>query len=281
MAVTLTGPSVAQSRSTDANGCAFFGYEPTGAYTAGVSQLNYVDPDGNPSPQKAENISPEGMSTDTFSYDLGKTLTAQFITQKLDSAGSLPTTNNASDFVATNQRYVTFSDGGMSADREFGNGSYLASIDGTKMFPFTDKYAIFAGDCPGERPAASAAVGSRPQLPSYQFAGGTAQVLAPAISMTVQRSTTDSTKVTGAKIRLTPTGSGCAGAFTLGGATATTGSNGRVADPGAPFGTYNYCVEGDRGDGIKRTATGTVNNTSPGGVKLASNVALGGTGTCP
>jgi Tfp pilus assembly protein PilV len=280
IAVTLTGPGTPSTRTTDSSGCAFFGYQPTGSYTAGVSFLNWVDPDGNPSPQKAENISPEGMSTDTFKYDLGKSLTAQFVTEKLDASGNLPTTTNPSDFVASNSRYVTFSNGGMGADREFGDGSYAASIDGTKLFPFTDKYAIFAGDCPGARPANAAAVGSRPEVPANQFAGGAATVLVPAISMTVQRSTTDTTKVAGAKIRLTPTSAGCAGTFTLGGATATTQANGRVADPGAPFGSYNYCVEGDRGDGIKRTAVGTVNNTNPAGIKTP-NVALGNTGTCP
>ena len=280
IAVTLTGPGTPSTRTTDSSGCVFFGYQPTGSYTAGVSFLNYVDPDGNPSPQKAENIASEGMSTDTFKYDLGKTTTAQFVTQKLDASGNLPTTTNASDFVASNSRYVTFSDGGMTADREFGDGTYAASIDGTKLFPFTDKYAIFAGDCPGARPAVAAAVGSRPEVPANQFAGTNATVLVPAISMTVQRSTTDTTKVSGAKIRLTPTSSGCAGTFTLGGASATTQSNGRIVDPGAPFGTYNYCVEGDRGDGIKRTASGTVTNTSPAGIKLPANVALGSTGTC-
>lgn len=283
LAVTLTGPGTPSTRTTDSSGCAFFGYQPTGSYTAGVSFLNWVDPDGNSFPQKAENISAEGMSTDTFKYDLGKSLTAQFVTEKLDASGNLPSTTapTSADFVPSSSRYVTFSNGGMTADREFGDGSYAASIDGTKLFPFTDKYAIFAGDCPGARPATSPALGGRPEVPANQFAGGVATVLVPAISMTVQRSSTDTTKVAGAKIRLTPTSAGCAGTFTLGGATATTQANGRVADPGAPFGTYNYCVEGDRGDGIKRTATGTVANTSPAGVKLPTNVALGNTGTCP
>jgi hypothetical protein len=282
--VTLTGSGSPASRTTDANGCAFFGYQSTGSYTAGVAAVNYVDPDGNPTPFKAENISSEGMSVDSFRYDLGKTLTAKFVTQKLDAAGNLPTTNNATDFVNSTSRYVTFANGGMSADREFGDGSTAATIDATRLFPFTDAYAFYAGDCPGARPTSAAALGSRPEVPTSRLAGpgGTASVLVPAISLTVLKSATNSAPVTGAKIRLSPTGSGCAGTFTLGGPTATTQANGRVADPGAPFGTYNYCIQGDPGDGQQHIATGSLSNTSPGGLKVTPSVPLSATkSTCP
>ena len=283
--VALTGTGSA-TRTTDSTGCAFFGYLATGAYTATVSGLGMVDPDGNPARTKAENVASQAVSTDSFQLDVAKTVRARFVTQKLDASGNLPTPGATGAYVASSARWVSFAHGSLTSTRKFGSASTAAAtIDGTSLFPFTSPYAIFAGDCPGARPAATPALGARPEAPANRLASlqGTVDVLAPAISLTVTKDGT--TPLKDAVVRLTAKATGCAGTFTLGGANAKTQDNGRVVDPGAPFGTYSWCVQGDLGDGQGtrfKNSTADIAHTSADGVKVA-NVSLAGAaiGTCP
>ena len=63
-----------------------------------------------------------------------------------------------------------------------------------------------------------------------------------------------------------------------------TQANGRVTDPGTPFGTYSYCVQGDLGDGqgnrFKKSAV-DIDNTGAGGAKVVVSLLGAAKGTCP
>jgi len=287
IAVALSGAGAGASRTTDENGCAFFGYQPVGNYTTTASAVGHVDVDGNPTASAATPIAAEAMSTVSLRYDVARTVTASFVTQHLASDGTLPATTGAGDFTSTKARWVTFANGGMSAPRRVGLAtSAAATLSSSTLFPFSDGYAVYAGDCPGARPATTVpSAGARPEAPA-QAAPGVNQVnvLVPAVSITVTRNGT--TPLGNAKIRLTPKSSGCAGTFDLGGPGARTQTGtGRVADPGTPFGTYSWCVEGDLGDGQGsryRTSTADIVNGADG-VRVATPVNLAGAplGTCP
>jgi Tfp pilus assembly protein PilV len=289
VAVALSGAAGGGSRTTDSAGCAFFGYQPVGSYTTTASAVGYVDVDGNPTASTATPIAPEAMSSASLRYDVARTVTARFVTQKLAGDGTLPTTTAASNITTSSARWLTFANGGMSAPKKVGSATTAASsLPSTPLFPFSDGYAVYAGDCTGARPATTlAASGARPEAPA-QAAPGVAgvDVLVPAISLTVVTTGTDPTRnqLANAKIRLTPKTTGCAGTFDLGGPGAKTQSDGRVLDPGVPFGTYSWCVQGDVGDGVTRAKSSTTDvvNTGAAGV-LVGAVALSGAaqGTCP
>ena len=177
-----------------------------------MSYPGYVDPDGNTTATVPATIAPEAVSTATFKYDAAGSRTTKFVTQKLAADGSLPTTNTATDFVAAKSRYVTLANSGMSAAKQPELGDRrVGELRGHPLFPFSDGYAIYAGNCNGARPTTQIpATGARPAAPVNQVAtaaGATVNVLAPAISFTVLKSGTDPTtnQLQNAKVRLTPT----------------------------------------------------------------------------
>jgi hypothetical protein len=63
----------------------------------------------------------------------------------------------------------------------------------------------------------------------------------------------------------------------------TTGTDGFVTDRAFPYGPYNVCVQ-DTVAGTNYKKTGTVSNTSPNGVPVASatyDMTSATAGTCP
>jgi hypothetical protein len=291
MNASLSGVGAGATRTTDSSGCAFFGYQPVGNSTATVAFPGYVDRDGNATATVSASIAAEAMSTGSVKYDVAGSITTKFVTQKLASDGSIPATTNPTDFVASTSRYLTLANSGMTAAKQKGSATAASStFTNSSLFPFSDGYAIYAGNCAGARPTTQiAAAGSRPAAPVNQVAttaGATVNVLVPAISVTVLKSGTDPTKnqLQNAKVRLTPTSTGCAGAFDLGGPGAVTQANGRVTDPGTPFGTYGYCVQGDLGDGKGnrfKKSTVDIDNTGAAGAKVVVSLAGASFGTCP
>jgi Tfp pilus assembly protein PilV len=277
--VTLTGPGVTTSRTTDSTGCAFFGEQATGDYTVTLSKVGMVDPSGNATPSKAETIAPEATTTDTFQYDAAATRTARFKTQKVDSAGAIQ--NSLVDAKWTS---VMFAPSGSFAPRPFTAGTAQSTITGTNLFPFTSAYAVYAGNCTGARPADAPALSPRPAVPTGTLATDTSDaiVLMPVVNVTALKNATGTAVASPATIKLTAKSGNCTGTFTLPGKTDAT--TGRLSVDGAgamPFGTYDICVD----DGLNHKYTGTVaggtgvDNTNPAGV--SKTVRLTGSGSCP
>jgi Tfp pilus assembly protein PilE len=286
VSVTLANATASTSRTTDTQGCAFFGYQQVGAYTLVPFAVGMVDSNGrtNPPPQPV-NIAPETISTASLQYDFAGKRNVVFKTQALDANTGLLTTN----YVNTKARVVTFEPPGSTAStRTFGDGTTpVDTIVADKLFPFTSNYSVYAGNCPGAKPAPSVvALAPRPAAPAAELATGTAdiQVLMPALAFTpVLPAGLSTTPVSGASVILTPKSTGCAGPFQLGGPGALTNGKGLLAGAGTtavPFGTYDYCVQ----DATKHTVKGTV--TVDGTKAIGAPVTLGRlssttTATCP
>jgi prepilin-type N-terminal cleavage/methylation domain-containing protein len=286
--VTLSGPGYTASRTTDTGGCAYFGEQPTGDYTVTLSAANMVDPTGNAAPSKVETIAPEATTTDTLQYDVAASRTAHFVTQKVDSAGTVLTS-----LVDAKWTSVMFAPPGSAAPaRKFTSTSAQTTIAGTSLFPFTSAYALYAGDCTGARPADAVAAAPRPAVPTSALATdpGEAIVLMPVVNITVKSAT--NAAVSGAKIFLTAKSGNCSGTYQLGGTTATTDSTGRLPVAGAgamPFGGYDLCVVDSSGHRYQEsyvaanppTPAKGVDNTGPAG--FSKTVQLGSTtgGSCP
>jgi Tfp pilus assembly protein PilE len=291
--VTMTGGGRATTRTTDSNGCAFFGQQPTGDYTVGLSAVGMVDPAGVTAPTAVVKIAPEATSTQSFQYDVARTRSVVFVTQKID--GLTGTIKN--EMVPAKARNIMVAPPGSTpVPLKFGDGTAQSKIDATGLFPFTSSYAFYAGDCTGARPADAGASAPRPAVPTSALATATGDVavLMPAINITVVRAGTlpgTTVPASGAKIVLTPRTAGCSGTFQLGG-TATTDTTGRLPGDGtvaAPFGKYDYCVVDASGRSTKglvslgttlSQATHGLDNAAPGGI--SKTVTVSGTGgTCP
>jgi|1186.fasta_scaffold01929_3 Tfp pilus assembly protein PilE len=284
VAVTLSN---GVSRTTDSKGCAFFGYQKVGAYTVVPFAVGMVDPNGATNPVQPVNITPETISTASMQYDVAGTRNVVFKTQALDATTGALTTS----IVDAKARIITVAPPGSTATaRTFGDGTTrVDKIVADKLFPFTSNYTIYAGTpaCTTNNPSPGvAALAPRPAAPAAELATGTAdvQVLMPALAFTpVLPSGTSTTPVSGASIILTPKGTGCAGAFQLGGAGAVTNSKGLLAGAGTtavPFGTYDYCVKDAGNHTVKGTVTVDSTKAAGAAVTLAP-LSSTTTATCP
>jgi type II secretory pathway pseudopilin PulG len=287
--VTLSAPGVSTTRVTDAQGCAFFGQQVSGDYTVGLSAVGLVDPNWLSAPTKAVKISPEATSTESIQYDVARTRSFVFQTQRIDAtSGAIK-----NEMVAAKARKIMVAPpGSASTPKAFGGTTPQPKIDATGLFPFTSSYAVYAGDCTGARPADAVALAPRPAVPASALATATGDVavLMPAVNLTVNDNANQ--PVSGASIYLTARTAGCSGTFQLGD-NATTDAKGRLSTDGAvaaPFGAYDYCVRALDG----RTAKGFVANgtnvtdpthgldsTSPGGVSKTVKLGTSTGGSCP
>jgi Flp pilus assembly pilin Flp len=289
--VTLSGPGVTTSRTTDATGCAFFGEQTTGDYTVTLSKVGMVDPTGNATPSKVETIAPEATTTDTFLYDTAATRTVRFKTLAVNATtGAIGTT-----LVDSAWNSVMFAPPGTLAPPapfpKPASATRQTTITGTNLFPFTSAYAVYAGNCTDAQPATAVASGAIPALPGAALASDTADAIAymPPVVVTV-RNSNDTANVSGAKIWLTAKNGNCTGSYQVGGSSATTDSTGRIPTSGAvgvPFGQYDLCVEAG-GKIFKETYAAAVGTTPVKGIDNSPSAGVTKTvkmttanGSCP
>lgn len=279
--VTLTGPSGGSSATyndtTDANGCVFYGYLPTGTYSVDFTQTGKVDKDGNNNSPKSSSVvvSSTSNSTANFTYDQAGTATVNYFTKAYGSG------SNQAAFATQ----VNFENPGISGSgrKTFGDGTtYLSTLGPTvvkDLFPFTDNYNVYAGTggCTGVTTAPSTQIitpGSSPTI----------SVTLPSINAIVQTNTANpgnngaGTNATGARVKATPSGTGCPAAFYLGATQQTTVSTGRFAHPEAPYGSYNLCADfnfGTSGSPNYRKTTTFKVGASTVGMPVANTAAAG------
>ena len=240
--VALTPPGTL-SLTTNAAGCAFFGY---------------VDPSGASSISIPTSVVAGSTNVVTKSYAQAASISASFDTV-VGSGAPQPAQAQA----------VTVEDPGLPAPgrRVFTAPSLQSTIVASALFPFTSGYGVYAGSCATDDPTAYS------QSPSLVTpgpgAGASVTVREPAINVAVTRA---GAPLSGAHVVVKSTASGCTESFTQ-----TTNAQGALASPGFPFGPYSVCAD----DGA-RSVSATVQNTSPAGtasVPLAVPIT-GATGVC-
>jgi Tfp pilus assembly protein PilV len=243
VSVTINGPTTA-SDVTDANGCAFFGYEPSGSYDVTASALNYVDPNGNAQASGQASISASQVSTLQLSYDLAGQATVNFRT----TPAGRPEQDSA-------QHYVGFANAGVTVNlgtRAFGTGNPANPITTTQtLFPFTSPYSVFAGGCANNNPLNNGATATSllvdPGRTDYAVT-----VPVPSLNIKTQLSGVDTGNMA---VKVTSATPGCAAENWPQTSLTTAGLVGLLPDPGLPYGSYNVCVSGKVGTTTRRTTT--------------------------
>lgn len=254
------------SDATSSDGCVLWGYLPAGSgYAVGFSRPGYVQPDGSPAVGAPAAVVGGQTSNLAFQYDLAGTLEASFTTRRLPSKTEFPS--------YPQKAHVTTA-GGVSIAIPV-TGDHLAS---GPLFPATSAYTVHADSCsasevpiPAPRPS-PISMGPAPSAISAIVTRGATTTIPtsmrlPALDVQV---TSGGAPVVGATVRVT---SACGTVYRR-----TTNADGKLDDPGFPYGTaLGICVS----DGT-RMHTLTKSNTNFNEAGFAVAVAPDDpSGTCP
>jgi Tfp pilus assembly protein PilV len=248
--VTIAGPTT-DVQVTDANGCAFFGYEPVGGYNVTAAGSGYVDPNGNATATGTASIGSQTVATLPLKYDRAGQVKVDFKTDPDDRAE-----------IATKQGSVGFANAGVTINggvRFFADTSVPppTSITTTPtLFPFPAAYSVFAGDCANNDAPSGATPDSLAVLPGKL--DHTLDVHVPALNIIGR---VDGTAKAGMRVLIKSTTSGCTPKTYP---PRSTIASGRIDDPGVPYGTYTVCVDSTGLTSTTRKVTSTITINSAG-----------------
>jgi prepilin-type N-terminal cleavage/methylation domain-containing protein len=237
--VTLSGAGSGTETTTN-DGCAFFAYRAAGTYAVALSSAGYVDSQGTAGPSSPAVVTSGQTTNVAFDYDQAATITATLAPPS--SAYTLPTG------VA-----VSLANGRLLPEgvKEIAGTGTTRSL--TNLFPFTDGYEHFAGECADADPEGlnTSVSPATAFYPGAQRAAavavtplGTASVTIPLVGVDVTVRDTSGAVQSGAIV--TPyhrADSGCT-ALSLG--TVTADANG-VAHIALPYGSWAFkAVKGSK-----------------------------------
>jgi type II secretory pathway pseudopilin PulG len=291
LTVNITGP-ISASDTTDANGCAFFGYEPVGNYDVQTSRSGWVDLMGRPYAKTTASIASQQVSTKSLSYDQAGSAAVTFVTDATDYPS---TTINRSNVVGKARRIrVTHNlmeppyvrDGAAPlGTAKWGDGNDNAEIDATDLFPFgdmtvtpqlTSPYGVYAGDCDAANPNSQTPAQTVDQVQIEPGKATPVTVKMPALNIHVTQGGA-SNPLAGADVKVTSAIAGCGGPWTY-----KTNSAGNLDFPGLPYGSYNVCVDDNKSPSrLLQTTTPIANAKRTGTAVQSFDIpTAGGTGSC-
>jgi hypothetical protein len=251
---------------TDANGCAFFGYEPVGDYDVTASASGYVDPNGNANATGTSSVGSQTVATLSLSYDQAGQAKASFVTDPDDRPE-----------IDSFQGSVGFANAGVTANsgvRYFVDASVPKAITTTPtLYPFPGAYGVFAGDCTNNAAPTGVTPDSLLVLPGKL--DHTVTVHVPALNVRTQLNGVDKA---GMYVRIKSTTAGCTPKTYP---ARTSNANFRLDDPGFPYGTYSVCVDNrfQASVATARSVTSTVTLNTPTSGPRTFNVVTGSGGT--
>jgi hypothetical protein len=224
--VVLTGPT-SSSQTTTPDGCAYFPTLTAGSYTVGPSNAGYVDTTGNPLPTAALTVTIGQEANASFAYDPSGSVA---LTLSPLTTGTVPAAVAA-----------TVANGQLKPQ-----GTKVATGSGSPrtigpLYPFTNGYQLWAGDCADADPQGVNAANGQPY-----YSGAVRQ---PALDVPPGGSAAQTVKLPEIDVHVTHNGTAVAGA-------AVTALH--AADPAS-------CTAGDTLAAGTTDATGTLRVALPYG----------------
>ena len=179
--VSIAGPGVSDSQVTSVDGCAFFGYEPVGAYTVTLSKSGHVDYQGVSGPTQSATVGTGTISSLQFQYDNAATLALVLLG---GSGGVVPANIPVT---LANTHYLP------AGQKTFAGSATPPTVTVSGLFPYVDGYEMYAGNCLNADPegVSGGAIypgASRPAATSVT-AGGTSAATVPMHTVLVQTQT--------------------------------------------------------------------------------------------
>ncbi len=192
--VTMTGPGGTMTDTTSDDGCAVFSTSSVGSWTASINQSGYVDFYGNQNATKNVTIAVGGLVQATINYDKAATATVQEATQ---GGYNLP----------TSLPWLTFANTGLQPTGTRYVQAAGSTTTVTSLWPFSDGYTMWAGQCNQADPAASGGTRS-PAVVMAPGSSNSASVTLTGTAITVR--TAAGLPVTNATVTATPvSATGC------------------------------------------------------------------------
>jgi hypothetical protein len=256
---TTLQESPGTTKVTDTNGCSLFTFLDNGTqYHVAFSQPTYVDVDGVNAVNGPITVVPGTVSTTQFQYDVAGTITASLRSATGGGAAVCAPLSVTDSHMHLNPPVRTFAATGCTSGTS-------AQVTATQLFPFTDKYAAYAGSCTANDPNKQ---WNQPAYfaPAPLTAGGSLAmtVVEPPIKLTVKKLSTGA-NWSGTRVFITDTS--CAPnvsypMFTTN--AATSGSN--IDIQGYPFAKYKICADdlGQSSNTDNVTVTNISNTTATG-----------------
>lgn len=230
VAVSIAGPG-RYRQPTSEEGCAFFAYVPTGAYSATYSAAGFVDQGGRQDVTLPTSVSADRVQSYQTTYDKAGSITAEIETRvdgvaRRDEADALSLTHP--NLPGSGARLTT------------PDPAPADTVAASSLFPFTSPYGLYSGSCASNAlPAPLVA-----QLPAGAYAtqqlvapgaGYDVRVFEPAVPVTVTQS---GRPVEGARVVYTQASAECPTVVRQ-----TTDAAGEVPHPGLPYGTWDVCAD--------------------------------------
>jgi Tfp pilus assembly protein PilV len=272
--VSTVGPE-SLSDTTNEFGCAIFSHITAGEYKAVLDQPGWVDTNRNQHLEQGVTVPTGKTSAIQLTYAMAAGVEVRFDTKVGTNA---PQAARGNAITVANPLMPPRPPDPAGVARFLSPTAPVSSpmIPSSGLFPFPSGYTAYAGDCDANNPTL--------YDPDYYdtnsgfgnvLPGQTSQVTVrePALNIHVRNRKADGTYVDypGAYVLIKLTNAGCTAATST--FQFTTNAQGRLDEPGLPFGTYQVCVD-DRNDpsilpGARRrvTVTGIV-NTNPAGLAV-------------
>ena len=178
--VAISGPGVSESQTTSSDGCAFFAFEPIGAYTVSLNKSGYVNDQMLSAPTQAATVGAGSTVSLQFQYDIAATMN---LTLAGGAGGAIP-----ANIPVTLANTHLLPSGKMT----FAGTGTTRSLLG--LFPYVDGYEMFAGSCLAADPegmngAVAIYPGASRPAATAVTAGGTSSATVPLHTMIVQTRT--------------------------------------------------------------------------------------------
>jgi len=310
VSVTITGP-VSQSGTTNALGCAVFGFVPAGTYNVSIIKTGYVDYAGTTTPiTGSKTVTGGSLTTSSFIYDAAGSIPVNFETD-IGTSGVVLQRSRGYNAAAAN----TGVPAGFRSTASDSNPP-VPAVTLSNLFPFRNAYNTYAGKCAAANPqtyipnanwfTTSGQIGFNDAI-IVPPGGTTAPVTVRQPGLELRVKDSGGTYLNGASVVITPLDTNCMPGSIQAWTTAKNtvantdgwvskdpynfgGSTGNVTyDPGLPFGQYRVCAQYNFGTTAspkwrKSNTTPTVNlnnATGVGGGDLVINNTGASTTTPP
>jgi type II secretory pathway pseudopilin PulG len=272
MAVQATGATPGTKQTNEA-GCAVFNERDAGSYVLRLNTLGWVDPSGNPSPQKSGTVSAGNLTTVDFVYD--RAFAFAVATRTIRPPATTAVADASAGVIAAHTGMPT----GVRLVTPTAPATTATSFAFTSMFPFTTPYQVYAGTCTGADPSRltgnSTYFANHPEaVTSY---GPALVVYEPTIDVYVQYTRSSGTIDRGnARVYAYPKSPDCPTTrITLGTTSTASGATWAAGEipllTGLPFGVYDVCADFTTGSGTIRKRSWTdVSNSNPNGTALSA-----------
>ena len=171
----LSGPRTSTG-VTDVNGCLFYGFLPVGTYTAGLNMPGFVDKTGTQAVSQQATVGDTETASMIFQYAQASTLNVSFDTVIGGSTQSVTGTS----FTVANSALPS------PSTRAFSGASAATLSSGANLFPFSDGYAVYAGNCsPADPRAYSDPGGPAPVVTTTAGGSSSVTVRMPAFNILI------------------------------------------------------------------------------------------------